>query len=163
MALDQTFSAGRSFDAAMGDYQRERDDKVLAMYEFTWQLATLAPPPPETQQLFGAISGQSEGHGWLRPDERGDHLAGGVFLAGEYQRDHVRTRLLNGQPWLGFSLAPRHIMVTRECRFLASQSLIFIDLRTSAVGLTGHSNRRLGTGNSDPEETLLRLSRYRTG
>ena len=57
MALDQTFSAGRSFDAAMGDYQRERDDKVLAMYEFTWQLATLAPPPPETQQLFGAISG----------------------------------------------------------------------------------------------------------
>jgi 2-polyprenyl-6-methoxyphenol hydroxylase-like FAD-dependent oxidoreductase len=57
MALDQTFSAGRSFDAAMGDCQRERDDKVLAMYEFTWQLATLAPPPAETQQLFGAISG----------------------------------------------------------------------------------------------------------
>jgi 2-polyprenyl-6-methoxyphenol hydroxylase-like FAD-dependent oxidoreductase len=56
-ALDQVFNAGRSFDAAMGDYQRERDGKVLAMYEFTWQLATLAPPPLETQQLFGAISG----------------------------------------------------------------------------------------------------------
>ena len=30
------------------------------MYEFTCQLATLAPPPPETQQLFGAIHGDGE-------------------------------------------------------------------------------------------------------
>ena len=27
------------------------------MYEFTCQLATLEPPPPEMQQLFGAIHG----------------------------------------------------------------------------------------------------------
>ena len=27
------------------------------MYEFTCQLATLEPPPPQMQQLFGAIHG----------------------------------------------------------------------------------------------------------
>jgi hypothetical protein len=27
------------------------------MYEFTCQLATLEPPPPEMQHLFGAMSG----------------------------------------------------------------------------------------------------------
>ena len=33
-----------------------RDERVLPMYEFTCGLATLQPPP-EMQQLFGAIHG----------------------------------------------------------------------------------------------------------
>ena len=41
----------------MNEYQRTRDARVKAMYEFTCQLATLEPPPPELQQLFGAIHG----------------------------------------------------------------------------------------------------------
>lgn len=57
IALDETFTGTRSFDEAMGDYQRARDEQVLPMYEFTCQLATLAPPPPEMQRLFGAIHG----------------------------------------------------------------------------------------------------------
>jgi len=56
-ALDQTFTQARSFDEAMGEYQRNRDEHVLPMYEFTCQLATLEPPPPEMQQLFAAIAG----------------------------------------------------------------------------------------------------------
>jgi 2-polyprenyl-6-methoxyphenol hydroxylase-like FAD-dependent oxidoreductase len=56
-ALDQTFTHARSYDEAMGDYQRNRDEHVLPMYEFTCQLATLEPPPPEMQQLFAAITG----------------------------------------------------------------------------------------------------------
>ena len=56
-ALDQAFSGARPFDAAMGDYQRARDEHALPMYEFTCQLATLEPPPPEMQRLFGAIPG----------------------------------------------------------------------------------------------------------
>ena len=56
-ALDQTFSRARPFDEAMGEYQRERDEHVLPMYEFTCQLASMEPPPPEVQQLFGAVSG----------------------------------------------------------------------------------------------------------
>jgi 2-polyprenyl-6-methoxyphenol hydroxylase-like FAD-dependent oxidoreductase len=56
-ALDSVFSETRSFYAAMSEYQRARDARVKAMYEFTCQLATLEPPPPEMQQLFGAVSG----------------------------------------------------------------------------------------------------------
>jgi hypothetical protein len=41
----------------MGEYQRTRDEHVRAMYEFTCQLATLEPPPPEMQQVFGALQG----------------------------------------------------------------------------------------------------------
>ena len=48
---------------------RRRDGRVparratrtsLPMYEFTCQLATLEPPPPEMQQLLGAIQGNQE-------------------------------------------------------------------------------------------------------
>jgi 2-polyprenyl-6-methoxyphenol hydroxylase-like FAD-dependent oxidoreductase len=55
--LDDVFAGDRSFDVAMADYQRARDEHVLPMYEFTCQLATLKPPPLEMQQLFGAIHG----------------------------------------------------------------------------------------------------------
>ena len=44
----------------MGDYQRARDAWVMPMYEFTCQLATLEPPPPEMQQLLGAIHGNQK-------------------------------------------------------------------------------------------------------
>jgi 2-polyprenyl-6-methoxyphenol hydroxylase-like FAD-dependent oxidoreductase len=59
-AIDEARSHGRSWDAALGDYQRARDEHVLPMYEFTCQLATLEPPPPRTQQLFGAIAGNQK-------------------------------------------------------------------------------------------------------
>jgi 2-polyprenyl-6-methoxyphenol hydroxylase-like FAD-dependent oxidoreductase len=60
VALDHTWTGARSFDDAMGEYQRTRDRQVLPMYEFTCQLATLDPPPPEMQQLFGAIHGNQK-------------------------------------------------------------------------------------------------------
>lgn len=60
IALDEAFSESRSFESAMGDYQRARDDQALPMYEFTCQLAALEPPPPELQQLFGAIHGNRQ-------------------------------------------------------------------------------------------------------
>jgi 2-polyprenyl-6-methoxyphenol hydroxylase-like FAD-dependent oxidoreductase len=56
-ALDETFRSSRPFDEAMGDYQRSRDKHVFGTYEFTCQLATLEPPPPQMQQMFGAIHG----------------------------------------------------------------------------------------------------------
>jgi 2-polyprenyl-6-methoxyphenol hydroxylase-like FAD-dependent oxidoreductase len=58
-ALDEVFSKSRSYDDAMSAYQRERDEKAFAMYDFTCQLASLAPPPPQMLQLFGAIGGNS--------------------------------------------------------------------------------------------------------
>jgi 2-polyprenyl-6-methoxyphenol hydroxylase-like FAD-dependent oxidoreductase len=56
-ALDKTMSGTQPFDTAMSVYQRTRDERVKAMYQFTCHLATLEPPPPETQQLFAAIHG----------------------------------------------------------------------------------------------------------
>jgi len=67
MALDETFTGARPFEAAMAGYQRARDEHVLPMYQFTCQLATLAPPPLEMQQLFGAIHGnQTAMDGFVR-------------------------------------------------------------------------------------------------
>lgn len=55
-ALDQWFRRTRSFDDVMAEYQRERDANAMPMFEFTCQLASMEPPPPEMQQLFGAIA-----------------------------------------------------------------------------------------------------------
>jgi flavin-dependent dehydrogenase len=59
-AIGEWLSGIRSYGEAMADYQRLRDEEVLPMYEFTTQLATLEPPPPEMQQLIGAIHGNQE-------------------------------------------------------------------------------------------------------
>jgi 2-polyprenyl-6-methoxyphenol hydroxylase-like FAD-dependent oxidoreductase len=59
-AMDQSFSGARPFDDAMGVYQSTRDAHVLPMFEFTCQLATLEPPPPEMQALLGAVHGNQE-------------------------------------------------------------------------------------------------------
>jgi hypothetical protein len=60
VALDRAFFGRRPFDAAMSEYQRTRDARVKAMYDFTCQLATLEPPPPELQQLFRAVHGNQK-------------------------------------------------------------------------------------------------------
>ena len=55
IALDEIFNGRSVFDAAMAEFQRARDERVLAMYEFTCQLAALEPPSPEFRQLIVAI------------------------------------------------------------------------------------------------------------
>ena len=59
-ALDKAFSEERPFVDAMDEYQRARDARVKPMYDFTCQLATLEPPPPEMQQLIAAIHGNQK-------------------------------------------------------------------------------------------------------
>jgi len=59
-ALDASLSGAREFDEAMGEYQVTRDEHVLPMYEFTYQLASLEPPPPEMQALLGAVHGNQD-------------------------------------------------------------------------------------------------------
>jgi hypothetical protein len=51
------FTGRRSFDESLSAFHRARDEQVLPMYEFTTDLARLAPPPPEMQQLLGSIAG----------------------------------------------------------------------------------------------------------
>lgn len=66
-ALHEWLSGVRTFDAAMGTYQRERDEHVEAVYDFTAQFASLMPPSPEMQQLFAVIHGQQDAmNGFVR-------------------------------------------------------------------------------------------------
>jgi 2-polyprenyl-6-methoxyphenol hydroxylase-like FAD-dependent oxidoreductase len=55
-ALGDVFEGRRSYEEAMSTYQHTRDEQVLPLYGFTTQLATLEAPPPEMQQLLGAVS-----------------------------------------------------------------------------------------------------------
>jgi len=59
-ALHESLSGARAFDEVMGEYQRARDTHVLPMFEFTCQLATLEPPPPEMQQMLASIHGNQK-------------------------------------------------------------------------------------------------------
>ena len=59
-ALDDALSGRRPYDEVMAEYQRARDECVLAMYDLTCNLATMEPPPPEMQQLLGAAAGNQE-------------------------------------------------------------------------------------------------------
>ena len=56
-ALDESLSGVRSFDDAMAVYQQIRDERGGAMYDFTCELATLEPAPPELLQLLQATQG----------------------------------------------------------------------------------------------------------
>ena len=59
-ALDDAFSGRRSYEEGMSDYQQTRDREALPVYEFTDDFAQLQPPPPELQQLIGAMHGNQE-------------------------------------------------------------------------------------------------------
>jgi 2-polyprenyl-6-methoxyphenol hydroxylase-like FAD-dependent oxidoreductase len=59
-ALDDAFAERQSYDDAMADYRRARDEQALPVYEFTCDFAKLEPPPPEMQQLMGAMQGNQE-------------------------------------------------------------------------------------------------------
>jgi flavin-dependent dehydrogenase len=59
-ALDQSFNGEHSFEEAMSAWHRTRDAHAAPIYEFTTQLATLEVPPPEMQQLLGAVHGDRD-------------------------------------------------------------------------------------------------------
>jgi flavin-dependent dehydrogenase len=59
-AIDAGLSGRRTLEDALAAYERHRNEAVLPLYEMTCQLATLAPPTPEQQQLFAALRGNPE-------------------------------------------------------------------------------------------------------
>jgi 2-polyprenyl-6-methoxyphenol hydroxylase-like FAD-dependent oxidoreductase len=56
-ALDAAFAGTTTYRDAMAAYQAARDAHARPIYDFTTELATLEGPPPEVQQLLGAIHG----------------------------------------------------------------------------------------------------------
>jgi flavin-dependent dehydrogenase len=87
-AVDDALEGRRSFESALGEYQRCRDEQVLPMYEFTAELASLAPPPPEKQQLLSAVSRSRKAmDGFAR-------VAAGVTSPAEFFSDENVGRIL---------------------------------------------------------------------
>src|SRR3954454_22872215 len=87
-ALDAVWTDGASFDDLMGDYHTKRDAATLPMYEFTTQMATLEPPPPELQQLLGAIAGNQ-----AAMDDFVSMLCGTMSPVEFFQPDRLHTVL----------------------------------------------------------------------
>jgi len=56
-AIDAGLSGAQWLPVALADYERQRNQAVMPMYEFPYDLARLAPPSPEHQQLFAAMRG----------------------------------------------------------------------------------------------------------
>jgi 2-polyprenyl-6-methoxyphenol hydroxylase-like FAD-dependent oxidoreductase len=54
-ALDAGWSGRRKLEDALFDYEQQRNEDAMPKYELNCQLASLEPPPPEMQQLFGAL------------------------------------------------------------------------------------------------------------
>lgn len=59
-AVDAGLSGKQPIEEALAEYERRRNEAALPLYEFTAQLASLEPPPPETQQLFAALRSNQE-------------------------------------------------------------------------------------------------------
>ncbi len=60
-ALDAAFTERSTYDDAMAAYQAARDEHVMPMFEMTFDFAELdQPPPPEMQQLLGAVAGNEQ-------------------------------------------------------------------------------------------------------
>jgi 2-polyprenyl-6-methoxyphenol hydroxylase-like FAD-dependent oxidoreductase len=86
-ALDTTWHASLGYDDALGRYQQHRDERALPMYEFTGQLGDLAvPPPPQMQQLLGAIAGHHKAM-----DEFASMFAGALPIPEFFNPAHIQS------------------------------------------------------------------------
>jgi len=76
-ALDAGFTGTRAPEDALAEYERIRNEETRGLYELTYEFASLAPPSPEQQALFGALRTSAEDTnrffgvvaGTVRPDE----------------------------------------------------------------------------------------------
>ena len=88
-ALHEWLSGSRSFDVAMGEYQSKRDEHVLAMFDFTTQLATLENATTRDAAAARCSAWKPGGHGWVCAGQRGRNLTSAVLFRGEH-RSHLR-------------------------------------------------------------------------
>jgi 2-polyprenyl-6-methoxyphenol hydroxylase-like FAD-dependent oxidoreductase len=59
-AIDAGLSGREPMEDALASYEERRNEDSMPMYEFTYDLAKMEPPPPEMQQLFGALAGNEK-------------------------------------------------------------------------------------------------------
>jgi 2-polyprenyl-6-methoxyphenol hydroxylase-like FAD-dependent oxidoreductase len=59
-ALDAGLSGRRPLDEALREHHEQRDRRTRPMYDFSCEMAALAPPPPPMRQLFAALKDNRE-------------------------------------------------------------------------------------------------------
>jgi 2-polyprenyl-6-methoxyphenol hydroxylase-like FAD-dependent oxidoreductase len=59
-ALTSALSGGGVFEEALAVHETARNERVRPMFDFTTELASLEPPPPQLQALFGALRGNQD-------------------------------------------------------------------------------------------------------
>ncbi len=59
-AVDAWLRGEATYDDAMGAWHRDRDARELPIYELTAEFATLELPPPELQEVLGAVAGNQD-------------------------------------------------------------------------------------------------------
>jgi 2-polyprenyl-6-methoxyphenol hydroxylase-like FAD-dependent oxidoreductase len=59
-ALHAAFSGRGVFSELLAAHEVARNERVRPMYEFTYEIAALEPPPPEMRSLFYALRGDPE-------------------------------------------------------------------------------------------------------
>jgi 2-polyprenyl-6-methoxyphenol hydroxylase-like FAD-dependent oxidoreductase len=59
-AVDAGLAGRRPLEAALADYEQQRNAAAMPTFQMTLQFASLAPPPPESQQLMAALRGNQE-------------------------------------------------------------------------------------------------------
>lgn len=59
-AIDAGFSGRQPLEQALAGYEQARNQQQMPLYELQCQLASLQAPPPELQQLLGALYGNQE-------------------------------------------------------------------------------------------------------
>jgi 2-polyprenyl-6-methoxyphenol hydroxylase-like FAD-dependent oxidoreductase len=100
-AVEAGLGGRRPLAEALAGFERARDRAALPMYEFTCELATLAPPRPEQQALFGALAGRQD-----EIDRFLGVLTGSVPLAG-YLKPWNLLRVLGVRGMAGVALRGR--------------------------------------------------------
>jgi flavin-dependent dehydrogenase len=59
-AIEAGLGGSRDLQELLADHESARNERVRAMYAFTYQLAALEPPPPPMQALFAALRGNQD-------------------------------------------------------------------------------------------------------
>jgi 2-polyprenyl-6-methoxyphenol hydroxylase-like FAD-dependent oxidoreductase len=83
-AIDAGLGGAEPLSLALANYERCRNEAVMPMYEFTYDLARLAPPTPSQQQLFGALRGNQ-----LEINRFLGLMAGTVSLPGYFAEENI--------------------------------------------------------------------------
>jgi flavin-dependent dehydrogenase len=90
-AIDTGMSGRREFAGALGDYERQRNEETMPIYELNYQLASLDPPSPEMYQFLGALRGnQAETNRFF------GIMAGTVPVPEFFMPEHIEQVLARG-------------------------------------------------------------------